>query len=155
MNTNILNQLSIFIIFFGAGIIIGFIFDFFRILRKTFKTCDLITYIEDILFFLIVGVILIFIIFTFEEGQIRFFNFIGIFIGIIMYLLVVSNFFIKINVYIIIKIKNILKCIFKNVYKIVFKPIYFLVININKKITKIFNFKLTKKRKNEIIKKDF
>ena len=155
MNTNILNQLSIFIIFFGAGIIIGFIFDFFRILRKTFKTCDLITYIEDILFFLIVGVILIFIIFTFEEGQIRFFNFIGIFIGIIMYLLVVSKFFIKINVYIINKIKNILKCIFKNVYKIVFKPIYFLVININKKITKIFNFKLTKKRKNEIIKKDF
>ena len=39
------NQAYLFLIFMVNGIIIGILFDFFRILRKSFKTADLITYI--------------------------------------------------------------------------------------------------------------
>ena len=42
------NQAYLFLIFTINGILIGFLFDIFRILRKSFKTNDLITYIEDI-----------------------------------------------------------------------------------------------------------
>lgn len=47
------NQGILFIIFTLDGILIGILFDIFRILRKSFKTDDFITYIEDILFWLI------------------------------------------------------------------------------------------------------
>ena len=51
------NQAYLFCIFIINGIIIGILFDFFRILRKTFKTSDLITYIEDSLFWILTGII--------------------------------------------------------------------------------------------------
>ena len=44
------NQAFTFIIFILNGFIIGILFDIFRILRKSFKTPDSITYIEDIIF---------------------------------------------------------------------------------------------------------
>ena len=45
------NQANLFLIFTINGILIGLLFDIFRILRKSFKTPDIITYIED--FFLL------------------------------------------------------------------------------------------------------
>ena len=42
------NQTYLFVVFTLTGIILGIIFDFFRVLRKIFKTVDFITYIEDI-----------------------------------------------------------------------------------------------------------
>ncbi|MBR3153009.1 MAG: spore cortex biosynthesis protein YabQ [Clostridia bacterium] len=48
-----LSQYQIFIIFILLGIFLSFIFDLFRILRKSFKTPDIITYLEDIAFWLI------------------------------------------------------------------------------------------------------
>ncbi len=53
MSTEILNQSYVFIIFIINGLIIGILFDLFRILRKSFKTTNTITYIEDILFWLL------------------------------------------------------------------------------------------------------
>ena len=47
------NQAYLFLIFIINGIIIGVLFDFFRILRKTIKTKDAITYIQDILFWIL------------------------------------------------------------------------------------------------------
>ena len=63
MYANNLEQLSSFIIFTIIGVIISIIFDIFRILRKTFKTPDLITYIEDIIFWILTGLIVLFSIF--------------------------------------------------------------------------------------------
>lgn len=44
------SQAQIFLLFFIIGIIIGLLFDFFRVLRKTFKTPDFFTTIQDIIF---------------------------------------------------------------------------------------------------------
>lgn len=44
------SQAQIFILFFIIGITIGLMFDFFRVLRKSFKTPDFITIIQDIIF---------------------------------------------------------------------------------------------------------
>ncbi len=46
-------QVKLFFIFIINGLIIGLLFDFFRILRKSFNTKDLITYIQDIIFWII------------------------------------------------------------------------------------------------------
>ena len=45
------NQTYLFIVFSLTGIGLGVLFDFFRALRKTFKTPDLVTYLEDIIYY--------------------------------------------------------------------------------------------------------
>ena len=83
-------QLYNFFIFIILGIIISFIFDIFRILRKKFKTSNFITYIEDILFWVISGFLIILAIFKFNDGELRAYLFIGIFLKL------VNNIFLKI-----------------------------------------------------------
>ena len=73
-----LNQLYTFLIFILVGMVIGITYDIFRILRKSFKTIDIITYIQDFLFWIITGVILLYSIFTFNNGELRSYIFIGI-----------------------------------------------------------------------------
>ena len=68
----ITNQSYIFLVFVIVGMIIGILFDFFRILRKSMKTKDFVTYIEDILFCIITGIIIIYSIFYFNSGELEY-----------------------------------------------------------------------------------
>lgn len=160
MDNAVLLQLYSFCIYLISGMIIGVFFDIFRILRKSFHTPDFITYIEDILFWLFTGFFLLFILFKFSNGEIRIYNIIGLLIGCIFYLLSISKFFIKINVFIVTFIKNILYKIIKiisypilfiiKILKKIFNPFTFFVINLKKMTTnKIKKVKNTKKNKNK------
>ena len=143
------NQVFLSFIFIVNGIVIGLLFDFFRILRKTFKTKDIVTYIQDILFWILTGIILLYSIFTFNNGEIRLFMFLAIMIGISIYMLIFSSYIIKINVYILRKIIFICKKIaeflilpFRLIYKgmsKIFKPIKFIIINVRRKVYKKVN----------------
>lgn len=137
------NQAYLFLVFTINGIIIGLLFDIFRILRRSFKTSDGITYIEDILFWILTGFILLYSIFTFSNGEIRFYMFFGVFLGCLIYMIAFSKYFIKINVRIIVIIKKIvgkiisiiifpIKIIIGFIKKIFFRPINFVTINIKK-----------------------
>ena len=97
----IYNQAQLFLIFIITGIMIGILFDFFRILRKSFKTNDLVTYFEDFIFWILTGFCILYTIFTFNNGEIRLYMFLAIAIGIIVYMIIFSSYVIKINVYII------------------------------------------------------
>lgn len=85
------SQEQIFIFFFIIGVIIGILFDIFRAFRKSFKTSDKITFIEDITFLLIAGLLLITSIIKLNNGEIRFYLFIAIFLGILIYSLTISK----------------------------------------------------------------
>lgn len=129
------NQLFCLLIFILTGIVIGILFDIFRILRKSFKTADFITYLEDIIFWILTGCIMLFSIFIFNNGEIRSYVFIGIAIGIISYMLIISRFFVKISVSIIKFIKKILSYpikLIKNIFtKIILKPTLKILKNIH------------------------
>lgn len=138
MNNSTIAQLYSLFVFAVSGIIVGIFFDVFRILRKSFKTPDFITYIEDIIFWIITGLFLLFVLFTFENGQIRSYNIIGLIIGVILYIFTISKYFIKCSVTIITFFKNIIYKILKVIIsplKMFFKPISFVIINV-KNITK-------------------
>ena len=130
------NQAYLFLIFILNGLIIGFLFDFFRILRKTIKTSDFVTYMQYFIFWILTDVIILYFIFTFNNGEIRLFLFLGIMTGILIYMLLLSKFIIKINVAIINFFKKILeipiKLLVKVIRKIFFKPISFFIINVKK-----------------------
>lgn len=135
MDNTIAIQLYSLVIFTISGIAIGIFFDIFRILRKSFKTPDIITYIEDILFWIISGIFFLFVLFKFNNGQIRNYVIIGLLLGIIIYTFTISKYFIKVSVNIINVIKKILFYPIKliwGVLKKVFKPFSFVIINIKK-----------------------
>lgn len=151
-----LNQIVLFVIFFFNGFLIGFIFDFFRILRKAFKTKDFITYIEDALFWIITGIILIYSLFKFNNGEIRIYLFLGTILGFILYILIFSKFIIKTNLFIIIKIKKCFAFVFhliaiplKFIKRKLLAPFKVLIINIGKNVNKFTKKSLIvgKKRK--------
>lgn len=154
------NQAYLFFVFVINGIIIGLLFDFFRIARKVFHTNDMMTYIEDILFWILAGITVLYSIFVFNNGELRLFMFLGILLGAFVYMLFVSSYIIKINVKIIQVLKNVIgvimlpfKFIYRILHKIFFKPFTFLFINIRKSstnfATKIYKIlKLSKKEKN-------
>ena len=155
----VLNQAYLFLIFMINGMLIGLLFDFFRISRKVFSTSDLITYIEDVLFWVLAGLLMLYSIFVFNNGELRLFMFLGILLGAIIYMVFISSYIIKINVKIINFLKKIVEILFmplkyvsKLLHKIFLKPITFLFINIRKIFTKFGiktykNLKLSKKRK--------
>lgn len=144
------NQAYLFLIFTINGIIIGLLFDIFRILRRSFKTSDIVTYVQDLLFWVLTGFILLYSIFTFSNGEVRFYMFLGVFLGCLIYMIIFSKYFININVKIIQIIKKIVSIIFspiksfiKFIKKILIKPINFITINISK-----FKIKSQNKLKN-------
>lgn len=167
MDTAIVNQAYLFGIYAICGIVIGILFDLFRILRQSFKTPDIITYIEDIIFGILTGIFLIFMIFVFNNGELRFYIFFALILGLSIYLLTISKYFIKFNVKIITTIKNIIIKVFslilypivmiKNfILKLVLRPFRILTININNVIkTKKSKIKTKKIKKKEKNKKDF
>ena len=153
------NQAYIFILFIINGILIGILFDIFRITRKAFKTSDIITYIEDTFFWILSGIVTLYFIFNFNNGEIRLYIFLGIFLGIFLYILLISKYFIKINTLILEKIKKIIKIIVWPIKKLIrtflFRPISFIFINFNKVFKHIFTKKTNKPIKIQDIKKDF
>ena len=71
------SQEQIFIFFFIIGIIIGILFDIFRVIRKSFLISS--------------GSIIILGIIKLNSGEVRLFLFLGIFFGILIYTLTISN----------------------------------------------------------------
>lgn len=87
----IYSQEQIFIFFFIIGIIIGILFDFFRVIRKSFKTTDVSTFTQDLIFLIISGYLIITGIIKINGGEVRLFLFLGILFGLTIHLLTISN----------------------------------------------------------------
>ena len=126
MNENI-RQILVFIYFMLVGCSIGFLFDLFRIFRKSFDTSDIITIFEDIIFSLISGSTILLAIFVLNNGEIRNYIIISILIGIITYFKMFSKVFIKYSM----KIINLTK---KVLIKIVINPMKKFKEKVRKKI---------------------
>lgn len=141
------NQAYLFLIFSLTGVIIGILFDIFRVLRKNLKTANIITYLEDILFWILTGALILYNIWYFNDGEIRLFMFLGIIMGVLIYILTLSDIFIKINSFILGIFKKIfqaIEVIFRPIMS-VFNKIYSIIIETTmkfvKKLTKNVNFK--------------
>lgn len=88
---NIFTQEQVFILFISIGIIIGILLDIFRSIRKIIKTSDGITLIEDIIFITLSSILIIYGIIKLNNGEVRLFLFIGISLGILIYILTISD----------------------------------------------------------------
>ena len=158
-------QAYAFLIFVLNGILIGILFDIFRIFRKSFKTFDIVTYIEDCMFWIISGLLLLYSIFKFNNGEIRLYILIGVILGVSLYMLIFSKMFINTSVCIIKIIKRIfniiiiipIKFLIRIINKIFLKPLKKIFVFLRKRMS-IINEKIKKlyfKNRKYKNKKDF
>lgn len=123
MGISIGEQASIFLITVCVGFFIGFVYDLFRIFRKTLKHPNIFIQFEDLLYWVFVSLVMYYILLNKNYGEVRAFSIIGAFIGMIVYFLTLSQIFLPITVKIIEFVK---KCI-TFIVKIVFIPIDFVL----------------------------
>lgn len=130
------DQAYLFLVFSLTGVAIGILFDFFRILRRSFKTINIITYIEDVLFWVLTGILILYNIWYFNNGEIRIFLFLGIILGTLIYMLTLSNIIITIFTKILRLIITVLKVPINTViviFRKIFTIISEIIINVVKK----------------------
>ena len=68
-----------------VGLIIGFIFDFYRVLKKKMGFAVYLINLCDFLIFIILSFIVFIRLIYLNSGQVRWYLFLGIFLGIIIY----------------------------------------------------------------------
>lgn len=91
MILSLTNQAYMFFVSIIIGMIIGLIFDFFRLLRKIFNHKNKFVYIEDILFWLISTFISFYILLHKNNLEFRFYLLLGILLGLVFYFLCISH----------------------------------------------------------------
>lgn len=75
----------------ALGFFAGFVYDLFRILRRSIKHPDLLTQLEDLIFWLFVSVLLFYFILNKNSGEVRFYIILGTFLGMGVYFLTLSR----------------------------------------------------------------
>ncbi|GAA0781832.1 spore cortex biosynthesis protein YabQ [Hathewaya limosa] len=125
-------QISLFIFSLMAGVITGLFFDIYRLIRGVEKPGNIITVIEDILFWILTSILVfIFLLYT-NYAYVSIYIYLLIFIGIVIYLRFLSNFCLLI-------IYNFSKYIFK-FFRILIKymlfPLELLIYNVKKVFNK-------------------
>lgn len=126
------NQAYLFLVFSLTGVAIGILFDFFRILRRSIKTSNLATYIQDILFWILTGIIVLYSIWYFNNGELRIFVFLGLIIGLLIYMTTLSSIIVKIFTKLLVILINILNVPFKMIYSLISKIITGIAVLFNK-----------------------
>ncbi len=154
MGVSIANQASIFLITVCVGFFIGFVYDLFRIFRRTIKHLSIFIQIEDFLYWLFVSIVMYYILLHKNYGEVRAFSIIGAFIGMVIYFLTFSQIFLPITV----KVIKLFKKIIAFAIKIILTPIKFVLkllqypYNLIKKIFshfKTISYKLGRKSKSK------
>ncbi|MEG0615439.1 MAG: spore cortex biosynthesis protein YabQ [Oscillospiraceae bacterium] len=111
-------QLSQFVLCIIIGVGLGIFFDFFRVARVLLPHKNFLTAIEDIVFLLIWGVVLLVFSMEIGRGEVRIFFLLGNILGFTLYHFTLGNFVVKLLRKIISTIYRVLQ----KVFSVVFRP---------------------------------
>lgn len=85
------NQAYIFLCAVAGGMVIAFLYDIFRIRRKALRTNIVVVYIEDLIYWILVALVMFGVTFYSNDGELRGFIFLGSAIGVILYISLMSR----------------------------------------------------------------
>lgn len=122
MGVSISNQANVFLAMALCGCLVGIVFDLFRILRKFIKMNCIWVNITDVFFIVCCLCIVFTTLIYFNNGQLRWYEFLGLFLGTLLYFLCIS----KPIMYILTKIVGFLQKIVGFILKILLTPMTFL-----------------------------
>jgi len=105
-------QARLFLMTVVIGFFLGFLYDVFRIIRKTFAHPDWLTQLEDILYWLSVTGLMFYFMLNKNYGEIRLFSIMGSFLGMGVYFMTISRIIMKVSLAVITFIKKVLSTMF-------------------------------------------
>lgn len=136
MHTFVYYQLYAFLATFYGGIVIGFLYDIYRIYRSMLNFKKVITAIQDLLFWIAISIVAIFVLIYSNDGNVRGYSIMGFILGALVYNLLLSSIVVKtIKIFL-----NVIKRIFNDIYmglRKIFNFFYKIVIYLWKKFYKI------------------
>ena len=128
-----IQYLNVFYATIYGGIVIGILFDINRSLKNNFKFIKKLSFIFDILFWLIITAIIFIVVNTISKFQLRYYHFVALVVGFVLYYNTISKFILKFNNMVINFIKSLIKkiiltlvAILENLYYVIVYTIHFL-----------------------------
>lgn len=120
-------DIGIFYLTIYGGIAIGLLFDFYRALRTNFKIVEKISFVFDVIFWMIITVVIFITINLLERFDLRYYHFVALFLGFILYYNTISKYIFTLFNKIISFITSLFK---KTVYYIVsfLNNLYYIII---------------------------
>jgi len=116
-------QAWLFLTTVAAGFAIGFVYDLFRITRKTVRHNSVMVQLEDILYWLAVSLLMFYFMLDRNYGEIRFFSIAGAALGMVLYFYSLSVVVMKVSVAII----EFFKKVILTVVRILLAPVRWLI----------------------------
>ena len=151
MDNSIDVQLYIFLTLFYDGLIIGLLFDTYKALRYFFKPNKIVTFFEDLLFWIIIVAVTFYFLLRSSAGELRGYNFVGIILGVTLYMYTLS----KLIYPLLLKVFRIIIKIFEKFYKILLLPFTLLKVMLKPYINKFKKIKQASKESIKDMKKYF
>ena len=87
----IYDEVKLFGICFVLGMILAFIYDLFRIFRMLIRHSDFLVDLEDLIYWLITAWMVFQTLFQYNQGALRGYAFLGMFLGVLFYALTISR----------------------------------------------------------------
>lgn len=128
---------------FLLGIVITFVYDLLRILRRVFPHGSLLISLEDLLFWIYCGVEVFLLMYHESNGVLRWFAVLGAVLGMVLYGKFVSPVLIK---YVSLFLKKVCGLLWKGL-RILCTPLRFLMVTIRKKVSALNRKMVLKRRK--------
>ena len=135
MNEIVSSQALIFITSVEVGIVMGMIFDLIRVIRKIIKHPNFFVQIEDLLYWIVCGLIGFYMLYVSNYADIRAFIFIGIILGAVLYFATFSIVFMKAATAVI----NYIKALVRRLWQLFLIPIRWFVKTLKRPIRYVKN----------------
>ncbi len=91
MNTFIYHQFFLLILSFLLGTFLAFFYDIFRAFRRIFIHSSKLIALEDFFFWICCSFLVFFLIYYYNDGNIRSYTILGIFLGILFYIFICTS----------------------------------------------------------------
>lgn len=137
MDSSLKIQGYIFLSTVYGGLMIGLIYDLYKVIRYFLKPKKFATYIEDLFFWIIAALVIFNILLKSNWGELRGYVFLGFFIGILLYLKILEKVVFKILFFIF---GSLIKG-FKKVFSIIFYPVIILKRKLKLRTKKVKNIR--------------
>lgn len=123
MEISVSQQCSVFVLSVAVGILIGFWYDIFRIIRKSFPAGTVFVFIQDCIFWIVAAAATFLFVFDKNSGQVRAFILLGEIGGALIYFFTAS----RPIVFVCVKVIYFIKKIFFFIFKIIAWPVLLII----------------------------
>lgn len=133
-------QALLFLLMVVLGMLLGFVYDIIRILRRIINHFWLLVQLEDIIYWIVAAGIVFLIMLDKTYGEIRFFVLLGVFLGMIIYFIALSPIFMGVAMTIV----SFIGKLFSRLFRIFMIPVRFFadLLRIPYKFIKKYRLKL-------------